>query len=343
MGIATAARDAEAPFHPAAHKADVVLESQDDVRFYVVKSILAYASPFFENLFSDAMPHESAEGKPLVRLHDDSDLLRKTLQLFYPCNVMPDFTTAEEVTEVHAIAKKYCMVDFILPALERAVRHSTVFHCHPVLLYCVAVRLRLPNLTHCAAKKCLSINYASLFTDDGFDEHFEYLTGRDVTRLSNYHQRCGEAALKLAKSNGPLWIRLNKLPCPWAFKPDEWKFFHTGDSTILSRAPVLYGHSWLSAYVNAIVGLLQSQPCLESVDKLDVFTAVTDAMHREVKGCSTCQKDVLTRFDDLKKAIAEELERAIMAVRSPHHATYDRLLTVFYLQVEFEVGFSFES
>lgn len=316
MTTTLAVRDAEAPFHPSTHKADVVLESQDSVRFHVVKSILAFASPFFENLFSDATTHETVDGKLLVRLHDDSVPLRKTLQLFYPCNVMPDFTAAEEVTEVHAIAEKYCMVDLVLPALERAVRYSTVFSCHPVLLYCVAVRLRLPNLTRCAAKKCLSVDYASLFTDDGLAEHFEHLTGRDVTRLSNYHQRCGEAAFKIAKSSGPLWARLNQLKCPWTFKKDEWQFFHTGDSQTVSIAPILFSHPWLPTYINTLAGLLRSQPCLESILKSDVYTVATDAMHRDIKSCSTCQKHILTRFDDLKISMAEELERAVSGVRN---------------------------
>jgi len=314
----TATRDAEAPFHASAHKADVVLQTQDNVRFYVVKSILAYASPFFENLFSDASSAELVDGLLLVRLHDDSIPLQKMLQLFYPCSDRPEFTAAEEIAEVHAIAEKYCMAELIRPAMERTGVSSPNFPGHPILLYCIAVRLRLPDLVRHAARKCLSVSRESLFAEDDASKHFQYLNGADITGLLKYHQNCGEALVRALdkenKDSDGVWGRLD-VAHPWTFGWDTLKLHCPNVNDPNSRHTLPDGrmtHPWFATYLNSLPELLRPQPCLESAGHLTALNTLISY----AQTCSLCRGLLLLKLKNWKRVMHEVFDKAISKVRS---------------------------
>jgi hypothetical protein len=73
--------------------ANFIIRSSDNVNFRVHKSVLAMASPFFEDLLSLPQPSdgESVDGLPVVQLSEDSELLNSLISMFYPVHtVMPN-------------------------------------------------------------------------------------------------------------------------------------------------------------------------------------------------------------------------------------------------------------
>ncbi|KAF8264148.1 hypothetical protein EI94DRAFT_1739018 [Lactarius quietus] len=91
--------------------ADLILRSSDQVAFRVRKSLLAMASPFFEQLLSLPQPldAELVDGLQVVELPEDADLLNSLVSLLYPISpVIPG--SYKKVFALLAACQKYDMV-----------------------------------------------------------------------------------------------------------------------------------------------------------------------------------------------------------------------------------------
>ena len=66
--------------------ANLIIRSSDNINFRVHKSLLAMASPFFNDLLSLPQPSESeiVDGLSVVRLPESSELLNSLLSILYP-------------------------------------------------------------------------------------------------------------------------------------------------------------------------------------------------------------------------------------------------------------------
>ena len=90
--------DPQAPTTPLLETFDVsdtnlIIRSSDLVDFRVHKSVLAMASPFFKDLLSLPQPSDSemADGLPVVRLPETSELLTSLISFLYPVpSVIPN-------------------------------------------------------------------------------------------------------------------------------------------------------------------------------------------------------------------------------------------------------------
>ena len=65
---------------------NLIIRSSDFVDFRVHKSMLAMASPFFEDLLSLPQPSDSetVDGHPVVQLSEGSELLNSLVSILYP-------------------------------------------------------------------------------------------------------------------------------------------------------------------------------------------------------------------------------------------------------------------
>ena len=68
---------------------NLIIRSSDLVDFRVHKSVLAMASPFFEDLLSLPQPSDSeiVDGLPVVQFSESSELLNSLLSTLYPVRV----------------------------------------------------------------------------------------------------------------------------------------------------------------------------------------------------------------------------------------------------------------
>jgi len=91
--------------------ASLIIRSSDLVNFRVHKSVLAMASPIFEDLLSLPQPSDSefVDGLPVVQLSEDGELLNSLVSMLYPIpRVTPD--SYDKVLYLLAACQKYDMV-----------------------------------------------------------------------------------------------------------------------------------------------------------------------------------------------------------------------------------------
>lgn len=90
--------------------ANLIIRSSDLVNFRVHKSVLAMASPFFQDLLSLPQPSdgEIVDGLPVVQLSEDSELLNSLISILYPVpTVMPN--SYEKVMRFVTCRRRYLL------------------------------------------------------------------------------------------------------------------------------------------------------------------------------------------------------------------------------------------
>ncbi|KAI0358112.1 hypothetical protein OH77DRAFT_1474907 [Trametes cingulata] len=150
-------RAAGHPFdNPAA---DTVLQSSDGVQFRVHSVIVSEASEVFADMFTVPLPPPSsshpadvsADGRPVVRLDEDSQTLDDLLCLCYPV-ADPELTDPARIRRVLAASMKYDMEE-ATEILEKALRSLIV--ARPLEVWAVACSLHLDNVALEAASELL--------------------------------------------------------------------------------------------------------------------------------------------------------------------------------------------
>lgn len=184
-----ASTDAPFPFNNP--RADVILQSSDNVRFRVRKAILSEASPVFENMFSLPQTNPDNSALPTVPLAEDSAVIEVLLRLCYPADTQSvDPSNINEAVAWLVAARKYDM--------ERTQRHITrsigrLVASAPLRAYCLVVRYEIgEDLARAAAKGFLD---EPLRTDySSIDPELKHLSAFAYMKLCNYHHLCSAAA-----------------------------------------------------------------------------------------------------------------------------------------------------
>jgi hypothetical protein len=183
---------AEAPFDDA--KADLILQSSDNVHFRVFKLILSLASPVFTDMFSiPSPPSQSAHDEvQVVILSEHSTALDVVLRHIYPVRT-PKGNSLHYVSILAEFARKYqvealdkCIADYLTDSIER----------DPVGVYAIAVTYGYNDIGANAARSSLNLPFSDLQSP-----YLRCATAEQVLELVRYHVACGEAASTLASSD----------------------------------------------------------------------------------------------------------------------------------------------
>ncbi|KAJ6584804.1 hypothetical protein B0H19DRAFT_1106674 [Mycena capillaripes] len=173
---------AASPYDDPAH-ADLILQSSDNVNFFVYRLILSLVSPVFKDMFAMPQPSESTvESHPVIPVAEDSTTLYRILTWCDP-----------------RVADKYCMenitkrvgemlafgLDGLCPSGSGSVR-----------VYAIAIRYNLTALAHKAAKCSLNAKWEDLMTEDA--PELTHIPGSALHRLQQYRLACGAVAKKAA-------------------------------------------------------------------------------------------------------------------------------------------------
>jgi BTB/POZ domain len=99
------------------NEADLIIQSSDFVEFRIHKSMLAFSSQVFRDMFSLPQPsNEIVDGLPVLRLSEDAELVRALITVLYPIpSELP--ATYDRVVSLLATAQKYDM-----PAAQSSIR-----------------------------------------------------------------------------------------------------------------------------------------------------------------------------------------------------------------------------
>ncbi|KAF9565858.1 hypothetical protein CPC08DRAFT_658499 [Agrocybe pediades] len=192
--------DAESPFHPEARGADAILRSCDNIRFYVVKAFLIYASPVFQDMFSvpkspDDARDEEAHRLPIIDMAEESKFLRPLLLLCYP-RQRPNLGDFDSIANTAIIAQKYCMDD-IEEELVSLMKTTLDLVEDPLRVFDLSLRHDWEALGREAAKASLRHKAADL----PMPSNEAYMSGMDVCRVFQYRYNCARAIRD--------WVRVN--------------------------------------------------------------------------------------------------------------------------------------
>jgi BTB/POZ domain-containing protein len=190
----------EAPFDDT--RADLILQSSDNVQFRVFKAIFYLASPIFADMFSipsspSEKPHDDAQ---VVPLSEHSTALDIALRHIYPVRRTPKADTLHYASILAEFSRKYqveALHQFIIGYLMDGIEHD------PVGVYAIAVTYGYDDIGAKAARSCLNLPFSNLQSP-----YLRYATAEHILELVKYHVACGQAASALASSDRSWFLLL---------------------------------------------------------------------------------------------------------------------------------------
>jgi hypothetical protein len=198
--LARLAQSAQKPFDITA-KADVILRSTDLVDFYVLEDLVCAASYTSESTSDTPFPFgiangETANGRIIVNVAEDSEVLRHLLCFIYPISDELDIQNCRLYVQVVLAARRYGITIIETRLLKQAAA-SPLISKEPLRMYIVASALGWAELAKSAAINTLS----SPLQDMTHTDDFNLITGADLYRLVSFRFRCADAVCKVINDN----------------------------------------------------------------------------------------------------------------------------------------------
>lgn len=303
--------DARAPFDKST--ADVILRSSDSVDFHVCKAILAEACAFFEDAFS--LPPEDADDDddeflykgdvPVVEVEESSRTLDTLLRMCYP--LPPPEIAIADLSAVLGAALEYVM-DGVTEAVKMQMKTLAV--AHPLRVYFIALRHNLLDEARFAAKCFLA--YPVKPIRGAYAEELEVTNGGDYYRILNYHEKCGDAARRIASSDFE-WVS-----CKSA---EDWCFLvrgHVPSCTVTKQSvdiPNCYGPkptTWWWKHMSRISQVTDKTPCGKAVLDAGADEALVEAAATQ---CLVCKPRAAADMRRFTKLYAAEVDRVTSEVK----------------------------
>ncbi|KDQ32532.1 hypothetical protein PLEOSDRAFT_1098530 [Pleurotus ostreatus PC15] len=291
--------------------ADVILRSCDGTDFYVYKSILSLASPFFRAMFSLPDSHNTnpREGnKPVVDMHEDSTVLDPLLRFCYPTSP-PKLSSRKIFDDVLSAAEKFEMQlceriasSYIVDNIDR--RDS------PLECYALAHRFALRKLAKESARRCLELSLDKI-VDLGRDANLSYMSSKDYNRLLHYCRECRDACQGFVNGHDFSWLSgppaseyvfttCTACKADSSRRRNSWISIQLGPR---SRKDI-YGKAWWFGHVERIAkAFTASGPGpLGVVKAIDFSEAMTDA-----DPCDSCRSSAIKDLQNFSVALDRQI------------------------------------
>ncbi|KAI1796683.1 hypothetical protein LXA43DRAFT_986587 [Ganoderma leucocontextum] len=174
--------------------ADTILRCRDGVHFRVRSAILSEASPVFSDMLaaiscaggdSDREGSENYDGKPIITVVENSDVIDPLLRLCYP-TTDPVLKDLQDIRPVLAATMKYQMEEATV-LLKRAL--LSYVETQPLRVWAHACLLRLEEEARTAARALVGKELPSVAP-----EELQEVSAGDFYRLTKFLLRQGSAA-----------------------------------------------------------------------------------------------------------------------------------------------------
>ena len=305
---------AEAPFNDK--KADLILQSSDQVLFYVFKPILSFASPAFTDMFSLPPPpsQNSRDEVQVVSLSEDSTTLDLALRHIYPMQP-PEGDKLQYASILAEFTRKYqveALNKFITSYLTDSIKRD------PVGVYAIAVTYGYDDIGANAARSCLNLRFSRLKSP--------YLRcSTTELELLKYYVACGDAASAFASSNRS-WSRpltnngifnpqiRDTIGCQYCSMPD----FIDQDRNDDGRATYVRVRSaprcvWNYLHRSALV--LARHPSAEAIS--------TEGFVMESNKCDRCAQYMRGQLLEFSVLLGKEIKKAVETVSLSLYPWFD--------------------
>ncbi|KLO11516.1 hypothetical protein SCHPADRAFT_998843 [Schizopora paradoxa] len=183
---------------------DTILRSIDGINFYIFRTILEVASPFFRTLFSlpqprlangaaESMDHDDL---PVVDVGEDSTALDIALRYCYPVR-KPQITDIAVVDRVLAAGLKY-EIDVVVESMQSLLVTEAIMANQPIRAYLIACKHKLRDQARAAAKATLA---HSIFEFDG--KELDEAPARPLLYLMRYRKVVATLLCEIFNRSGP--------------------------------------------------------------------------------------------------------------------------------------------
>ena len=318
--------------------ANLIIRSSDLVNIRVHKPVLAMASPFFKDLLSFPQPSdgESIDGLPVVRLPEDSDILKTLVSMLYPlhpviprsyekvlysCNfsaVVPN--PCYEVLDLLAACQKYEMA--IVESSIRARINQGVFPAPKgseafsayVIASCKGLILEMEN----AARQTLD----HPMTFENIGEKLRLFEGWALRDLANFRKRyrdnlvsCFASFLKSEESQFKIWT-----PC-FSYTNGSVYNGQDADTYTLSHFPMSDTNgslpSWLAELYQKHIDESQEAFSKSLFSPQSFRGEYMSALlgHINLYNCVSCTKVHMGKGETFCKDLEDRLTQALNEVR----------------------------
>jgi hypothetical protein len=298
---------ADPPFDD--QNADVIVRSSDNVDFYVFKSLLAYSSSVFKDMFCVAQgcpnKEEMKDNLQVISTNESAETWRILLRFSYPSwavgppalNSLDEFSMALESSRKYGMTgtEKMIVADLVAPRFVEI---------DPMRVFALAYRFGLEAEARVAAKRSLHL---SMIGRPYFVE-MESMTAGTLHQLQQYHFQCAKVASDVAKDIE--WIE--NLPFVWFDRHDvcgkEGRSMMSG----IDDWRIVYTHvaTWWYDYMQSAATALQDRP-------VGVMVLDPDLMDSAVTIANLCPKCSPRAFSDMRgfvKMFAAQVDRVVEEV-----------------------------
>jgi hypothetical protein len=290
-------RKADPPFDDP--EADVIVRSADNVDFHVFKSLLAYSSSVFKDMFCVAQGKpgngETKDGLQVIFTSDTAKTWKILLRFLYPSWAVgpPALNSLDEFSMAMESSRKYGMM-----GVEKMIAADLIAPCfvekEVMRVFALACQFGLDTEARVAARQTL---WTPILGRPYFVE-MENITAATYHRLQEYHIRCGKVARKVAidtkwiKKKTFVWFDEHHTP------PDGNDLDHLGVA------------EWWLDYMQSAAKVLKARP-------LGLTVSGPDLMGKALKNaskCSRCCTRAVIDMIEFKKMFEAEVDKAIAEV-----------------------------
>ncbi|KZP15453.1 hypothetical protein FIBSPDRAFT_935156 [Athelia psychrophila] len=196
----TTAQQHSSPLFIKTTKADIIIQSADNVHFYVAQCFLSHASTIFKDMFLVPLPvnvedgDEIKEGLRIVKLSEESAVLECLLLICHPRSVSFRDVELKDVETAASLLRalhKYEMEDAYEYAWKKLYTSSLV-RDEPMRAFAAACRVRCMQMVKFAARYISEEQATGAMreADPNSDSNYSFFTLKDLKRAVKYREEC---------------------------------------------------------------------------------------------------------------------------------------------------------
>ncbi|KAJ7696015.1 hypothetical protein B0H17DRAFT_1198335 [Mycena rosella] len=284
---------------------DLIIESNDNVHFYVYKIILSLASPVFNDIFTSAQPPEPTNPNdhppyPVIPVSEGSETAYQLLSWCDP-RCTPTLGSTEDILMMLEVADKYCMDRMMKQGAHILMLSTSYIEKEPMKVFAIAVRYRLKDVAKLAAKHTLRLTWEDQVDDD--TPELKHISAIALRQLQAYQLACKRALTSLLAGNLS-WL-------------DAWAYPHRSSlrtfSACSSRSSSQrdYWRCWLIQYVDLLKEELYKRPSTTTIVPNLLVPLMSTVGSKACSKCGLGKYKYLVQFNEL---LVKEVDRLVSEV-----------------------------